>query len=445
MAKRRISLSLILSLMLGFVVAGSVAAADPVGLGTASQFSVLGGSAVTNTGPSVLIGDLGVSPDNSVTGFPPGIVLGTMHVADAVALQAQSDLTTAYNNVAGQACNTNLTDQDLGGLTLTAGVYCFDSAAQLTGTVTLNAQGDPGALFLFQIGSALTTASSSSVSMINGAQACNVFWKVGSSATLGTATDFVGNILALTSISLTTGADLYGRALARNGAVTLDTNDITRATCDDPDTTECTGTIDVGAYSNIVVPDGATCSLVGVIVEGDVDVGQNSRLTTSDGTQIGGDVVAVRARSVHLIDTDIYGDVDLRYTKGQIVIGSNGCSVDPIVGGGIRILDSWGTVAVCQMSIGRSLVVQRSHAAVGLFDNFVTHNLIVKGTRGYGLWISRNTVSGYVLDRDNRLTSHRHFVRDNTIVGELRCFANNPDPVHARNTVGGPSIGECAP
>jgi MYXO-CTERM domain-containing protein len=202
-------------------------------LGTAGSFAVLGGSTVTNTGPSVITGDLGVSPGSAVTGFPPGIVTGTIHAANAVVLQAQNDTTTAYNALAGQSCpgGNNLTGQDLGGLTLTPGVYCFDTSAQLTGTLTLNAQGNAAAVFIFQTGSTLTTASSSSVSMINGGLNCNVFWQVGSSATLGTSTSFVGNIVALTSITLTTGADVLGRALARNGAVTLDTNDVSNAAC----------------------------------------------------------------------------------------------------------------------------------------------------------------------------------------------------------------------
>jgi len=209
-----------------FVASPALAATAPP-LGTAATFAVLGGSAVTNTGPSVLNGDLGVSPGSAITGFPPGVVNGTTHIADAVALQAQTDVTTAYNNLAGQACNTDLTGQDLGGLTLTPGVYCFSSSAQLTGTLTLDAQGDPNAVFVFQIGSTLTTASSSVVQVINGGSNCNVFWQVGSSATLGTTTSFAGNILALTSITLTTGANASGRLLARNGAVTLDTNSIT--------------------------------------------------------------------------------------------------------------------------------------------------------------------------------------------------------------------------
>jgi len=190
-------------------------------LGTAASFGVLGGSTVTNTGPSIVAGDLGVSPGSAVTGFPPGIVIGgTIHAADAVALQAQNDVTTAYNFLAGQACNTDLTGQDLGGLTLTPGVYCFSSSAQLTGTLTLNGAG----IYIFQIGTSLTTASGSSVALTNGASACNVWWQVGSSATLGTATSLPGNVLALTSITLNTGASVSGRTLARNGAVTLDSN-----------------------------------------------------------------------------------------------------------------------------------------------------------------------------------------------------------------------------
>lgn len=200
-------------------------------LGDAQSFAVLGGSTVTNTGPSVIGGDLGVSPGAAVVGFPPGTVTGTIHAADAVALAAQNSVTTAYNNLAGQAPTQTLTGIDLGGLTLTSGVYFFATSAQLTGTLTLDAQGDPNAVFIFQIGSTLTTASGSSVAMINGGSACNVFWQVGSSATIGTTTNFSGNILALTSITLNTGANMVGRALARNGAVTLDTNNVGAALC----------------------------------------------------------------------------------------------------------------------------------------------------------------------------------------------------------------------
>jgi Ice-binding-like len=194
-----------------------------------STFGVLGGSTVRNTAtPTIVNGDLGVSPGSSITGFPPGTVVGgSIHAADAVAGQAQTELAALYNNLGSMACNTDLTGQDLGGLTLLPGVYCFSTSAQLTGTLTLDAQGDPNATFVFQIGSTLTTASGASVLLINNAPSCGVFWKVGSSATLGTTTNFAGSIVALSSITLNTGAGVTGRVLARNGAVTLDDSHVT--------------------------------------------------------------------------------------------------------------------------------------------------------------------------------------------------------------------------
>lgn len=202
-----------------------------VDLGTAGSYVVLGGQTVTNTGPSVLGGDLGVSPGTAVTGFPPGVLNGSEHVADAQALAAQSDLTIAYDNAAGQATDTSVAG-DLGGRTLTAGVHTASSSILLTGPLTLDAEGDPDAVFIFQIGSTLTTASGSSVVLLNGASSCNVYWQVGSSATLGTDTHFVGTIMALTSVTLDTGATVQGRALARNGAVTLDDNVLSSQTCE---------------------------------------------------------------------------------------------------------------------------------------------------------------------------------------------------------------------
>ena len=201
-----------------------------VPLGTAQSYGVLGASTVTNTGPTVINGDLGVSPGAAITGFPPGVATGATRAADAAALQAQTDATTAYNFLAGQACGTTLSG-DLGGRTLTPGVYCFTSTAQLTGALTLHGLGNPASLFIFQIGSALTTASGSSVVPINGAQACNVWWQMGSSATLGTTTSFVGTLVALASNTLNTGATLAGRAIARTGAVTLDSNTVTVPAC----------------------------------------------------------------------------------------------------------------------------------------------------------------------------------------------------------------------
>jgi hypothetical protein len=210
----------------GVVLAGPAAPS----LGTAGSFAVLAGSTVTNTGDSNVEGDLGVSPGSAVTGFPPGNVTGTIHAADAVAAQAQADATEAYNDLAGRGGGTDMSGQNLGGRTLTPGVYRYGSSAQLTGALVLDAQGDSHGVFIFQIGSTLTTASSSSVRLINGGNQGNVFWQVGSSATLGTGTAFSGNIIALTSISLTNGATVVGRLLARNGAVTLDNNRISNRT-----------------------------------------------------------------------------------------------------------------------------------------------------------------------------------------------------------------------
>jgi len=229
------SVALIMALVAMMVApAISMAAEPPVNLGTSASYAVLAGTTVTNTGPSVINGDLGVWPGLAVVGFPPGIVNlpGVIHSGDAAAQQAQTDLTAAYLDAEGRTPVTqDLTGQDLGGLTLTPGYYHFDTSAQLTGTLTLDAQGDPEAVFIFQIGSTLTTASNSSVNLINGARFCRVFWQVGSSATLGTTTDFYGHILALTSITANTGATVTGQLLARNGAVTLDTNVITSGVC----------------------------------------------------------------------------------------------------------------------------------------------------------------------------------------------------------------------
>ena len=227
------------ALLLAGVLAGSSrveAGSHAVDLGTAGTYSVLGGQTVTNTGPSVLSGDLGVSPGTAITGFPPGIVLGTVHTADDAAAQAQSDLVIAYDDAAGRAPTAAIAG-DLVGQTLTAGVYNSTGPIALSGTLTLDAQGDPNAVFIFQVASTLITASDSTVSLINGAQACNVFWQIGSSATLGTDSAFVGTILALSSITVNTDATVEGRALARNGSVTLDSNIFTTAECQTEPTT----------------------------------------------------------------------------------------------------------------------------------------------------------------------------------------------------------------
>lgn len=213
-----------------FGVVGQVLAATTINLGTVNDFAVLAGSAITNTGATTITGQLGLSPGLAVTGFPPGTSSGAHHLADAVAVAAKLDLSTAYD-AANQSPVTTVSTE-LGGTTKNAGVYdSADGTFGLTGTLTLDAQGNPDAVFIFKTASTLITAGASNINLINGAQACNVFWQVGSSATLGVNSTFKGNILALTSVTLTTGANVEGRVLARNGAVTLDTNTITKTVC----------------------------------------------------------------------------------------------------------------------------------------------------------------------------------------------------------------------
>ncbi len=203
--------------------ANPIAIGSAPSLGGAASFAVLAATTITNTGPSQVIGDVGVSPGTSITGLTAGMVVGD---GNAAAADAQTGALAAFNDIAGQACDFDLTGQDLGDRTLTPGVYCFSSSAQLTGPLALNALGDPDAVFIFKIGSTLTTASNSSVLVFNGGNTCNVFFQVGSSATLGTDTSFDGNIIAQASITLNTRASIDGRALALEGAVTMDTNNI---------------------------------------------------------------------------------------------------------------------------------------------------------------------------------------------------------------------------
>ncbi len=196
-------------------------------LGTAGSFGVLAGSNIANVGASTVTGNVGVAPGTVITGFPPGAATGTIYSAGGVATQAQTDATAAYNGLAGMAVTDTLTGTDLGGLTLAPGVYEFASSAQLTGALTLDGEGNDNALWVFLIGSTLTTASGSSVSVTNSGPNDGIFWDVGSSATLGTTTEFEGNILASASIALDNGATIgCGSALASTGAVTMDTNTI---------------------------------------------------------------------------------------------------------------------------------------------------------------------------------------------------------------------------
>ncbi len=240
-----------------FLVFGGPASAaivPTVPLATAGNYSVVGGQTVTNTGPSVLGESLGLSPGTSITGFPPGTVLGTTDATNAAAAQAQSDLTAAYNNAAGRPIDATTT-ADLANLSLQGGVYAGPShgALSLTGPLTLDGAGDPSTVFIFQTNSSLITGTGSTISMINGAQECNVFWQVGSSATLGSGSTFVGNIMALTSISVNNSVTVHGRALARNGAVTLDNDTFTSPACA---TTPVTTTTTTGSTPT-TVPSGA--------------------------------------------------------------------------------------------------------------------------------------------------------------------------------------------
>ena len=225
----RFVLLLAMSLALVAAPAPAIAAEPTVNLGTAEGFAILAGTTITNTGPTTITGDVGLHPGTSFV--DTGVTLiGTRYIADAVANQAKIDLVTAYNDAAGRPVS-GAVPVDLGGLTLTPGVYSSGGVLGITGTLTLDAQGDPDAVFIFQSTATLITASDSRVELINGARFCRVFWVVPSSATLGTNSEFVGHIFALTDIDAQTGATVEGQLLARNGQVTLDTNVITNEIC----------------------------------------------------------------------------------------------------------------------------------------------------------------------------------------------------------------------
>ncbi|MFZ0180435.1 MAG: ice-binding family protein [Candidatus Dormiibacterota bacterium] len=269
-SRRAVFLACVLGVTIGALPTVAMAAVTQPRLLSAGNFTVMAASAITNTGATTITGNLAISPNkaSSVTGFPPGVVTGAKDEDNAVAIKAQTDLVTTYNDAAHATPFKNMSGVNLGGKTLTPGVYHFSSSAQLTGTLTLNGEGRSGSLFIFQIGSTLTTATRSRVALIGRANSCNVFWQVTSSATLGTATSFQGNLIALTSITMVTGATIGvggglngGRALARNGALTLDSNIIrpptgtcptTASTSTSTSTTPSTPT--AGAAPNALAP-----------------------------------------------------------------------------------------------------------------------------------------------------------------------------------------------
>lgn len=319
-------------------------------LGAAQGFAVLGGSTVTSTGASVLNGDLGLSPGTSITGFPPGTVNGLTHVADAVAANAMLDAltapTSAYNNILAQTCTTNYVPiQEIGGLTLTPGVYCFPSSAQITGTLTLNALDNPDGVFIFKVGSTVTTAPGSTVQLVNGAQAANVFWAVGSSATVDTTSIFVGNILAVASITVNDGAHLFGRALAQ-AAVTL-INDVVDATyvvdtsAADAEAAAAAEAEAIAAaeaeatdIADAVIPGGITGAAAGVFPSGAVLYGLAlSDLTLGKGLAVSSDGTAFGQVQIELNGTSPLGIAQTITVEGELWSGSFDTFGDPTFSG----------------------------------------------------------------------------------------------------------------
>jgi len=305
LSARRMSVGVASIAAVGLLVAlpGNAQAAQAlVNLGTAKTYAVLAATTVTSTGATTISGNVGLNPGEAaaVTGFPPGVVTnGTINAAGPEALQAQADLKVAYLDAAGRT-STSTVSKDLGGQTLTAGVYTAPVDLTLTGTLTLDAHNDPNAVFIFQAGRGLVTASASKVNLVNGASSCNVFWQITESATLGSGSNFRGTILALTSVSLATGANVDGRVLARTGAVTLQANRINSSACV------------VGAAAPTPTPAPTPTAQVTAVPSGPVSTGDGS--TSGGGTNplgllagvlvfagiAGATVVAVRRRRLNV-------------------------------------------------------------------------------------------------------------------------------------------------
>ena len=281
---RRVTLRLAAAVALAGSVTALLAVGQPasagivptVSLATSANYSVLAATTVTNTNQSVLGQSVGLSPGTEVVGFPPGVVLppGVIAAANADTLQAQSDLTAAYVDAAGRPVEFTQVNPDLVGQTLLPGVYAATSkgALSLSGQLVLDGQGNPNAVFIFQTDSTLITSTGSTIALINGASECNVFWQVGSSATLGSGSLFVGNILALTSITVQSSTVVRGRALARNGAVTLDNNVFTQPSCTPSTDLTPTATAPSTTVTTTTVPATTTTQVASTVGTIPVDV-----------------------------------------------------------------------------------------------------------------------------------------------------------------------------
>jgi Ice-binding-like len=290
-------------LVVGSSLAGAAkAATGSVALGTADGFAVMAAATITNTGPTTITGDIGLSPGTAITGQGSLTLHGTIHAADVAAAQAQADLVTAYNDAAGRSPDAVIAG-DIGGATFTPGVYSSASSLGITGTLTLDAKGDPNAVFIFQMGSTLITASSSHVVLTGGAQSSNVFWQVGSSATLGTYSQLSGSILALASITLTTGVTVDGRALARTAAVTMDSNTVGKQGTPVVTPPATGGAVALGSAKDFAVMAAATITNTGpTTITGDIGLSPGTAITgqgslTPYGTIHAADAVAAQAQA----------------------------------------------------------------------------------------------------------------------------------------------------
>ena len=406
LARRRPSIGITVMVGLVSFVAATVgtasAAPGPVNLGTADGFAVLAATTITNTGPSVITGDIGVSPGSAITGFPPGVVVGTVHPGDPAAAQAEADAATASTDLASRPCDTDLTGQGLGGLTLTPATYCFATSAQLSGILTLDAQGDPNAVFIFKIGSTLTTATNSSIVLVNGADARNVFFRVGSSATIGTGTQFEGSILATISITTNTSASVDGRLIALTGAVTLDSNRVTRPRLVPPCTSMLTGDF----LGPVTVNSGERLCIVNARVVGPVTVNPGGGLSVLN-SQISRGIVA----------------------DGPVVLSICGSQVSPPVSGvALRV-----TGATVPIRIGDPASACAGNRFAG--DVNLTGNQAVT----FGSNIGSTNVN------INTNGPGATVIKGDTVLRALNCAGNNPAPSNAGmvNTAGS-KTGQCA-